>query len=355
MPTLLERAQAEGTPLVDGETVTFVWRGKRPPILIGDFNGWNGEEPATLVESEPGVWTHQMTVPRDAYLEYAYILDAKAADTDAGRSPDPFNQRTKWNGIKATNYYFYMPEARPTPLVRRRRGVAKGIITRHVVETDGLAASRKREVYLYRPASAETDGPLPLLVVLDGRDYLKQGKINVIVDNLLAQERIRPIAMALVQNGRQARTVEYGCSDLTVGFLLYKVLPLARQQLNLIDINQAPGAYAILGASMGGVMSLYTGCRVPQIFGNVLSQAGAFSLGADLVIYDLIRDGEKRPLKIWLNCGSYDFLRETNERMRDLLAEKGYDFSYHESSTAHNYYAWRDDLPAGLETIFGKM
>jgi hypothetical protein len=48
MPSLLERAQAEGTPLVDGEQVTFVWAGERPPILIGDFNGWNGENPAVL-------------------------------------------------------------------------------------------------------------------------------------------------------------------------------------------------------------------------------------------------------------------------------------------------------------------
>jgi enterochelin esterase-like enzyme len=351
MPSLLERAQAEGTPLVDEETVTFVWQGERPPILIGDFNGWNNEQPAVLTEAEPGVWTHQMNVPRDAYLEYAYILDPDIADTDAGRSPDPFNRRTKWNGIKATNYYFYMPEARPTPLVRRGRGVAKGILTRHVLATEEMAATSRREVYLYRPAA---DGPLPLLVVLDGVDYLKQAKITVMVDNLIAQGRIRPVAMALVQNGRQARMVEYGCSDLTVSFLCDKVLPLARQELDLIDMEQSPGVYGILGASMGGVMSLYTAYRVPHIFGKVLSQAGAFSLENDLVIYDLVRHGEKRPLKIWLNCGTYDFLYETNQRMRVLLGEKGYDFTYHQSNTAHNYYAWRDDLPAGLEYIFGR-
>jgi hypothetical protein len=40
MVELLSRARAEGHPLVDGETVTLVWRGANPPQLIGDFNDW---------------------------------------------------------------------------------------------------------------------------------------------------------------------------------------------------------------------------------------------------------------------------------------------------------------------------
>jgi enterochelin esterase-like enzyme len=230
--------------------------------------------------------------------------------------------------------------------------VAKGILTRHVVETEEMAATPRREVYLYRPVQAE--GPLPLLVVLDGVDYLKQGKINVMVDNLIAQGRMRPVAMALVENGRGARMVEYGCSDLTVAFLIDKVLPLARQALDLMDVEESPGAYGILGASMGGVMALYTGCRAPQVFGKVLSQAGAFSLGEEMVVYDLVRDGERRPIKVWLNCGTYDFLYGTNRQMRALLAEKGYEVAYQESHAGHNYFAWRDDLAAGLEYMFGK-
>lgn len=38
---ILQRLENESTPLIDGHTVTFVWEGEKPPLLRGDFNGWN--------------------------------------------------------------------------------------------------------------------------------------------------------------------------------------------------------------------------------------------------------------------------------------------------------------------------
>ncbi|MCI0397932.1 MAG: esterase family protein [Chloroflexi bacterium] len=350
MTTLLERAQREGTPLIDGETVTFVWAGVAPPCLLGDFNHWDPERAGPMVEAESGVWTHQETFPRAAYMEYAYILDPDTSETDAGRGRDPYNPRLKWNGLSATNHYFYMPDAQPTPLVRRRRGVPKGTLTHHRVQTGELTTGRRRDVYLYRPSAAD---PVPLLVVLDGPDYLRQGKIAAIVDNLIAQQRIRPIALALPQNGRQARFLEYACSDATVGFLVYCLLPLAYDELNLLDPAEVPGAYGILGASLGGVMAVYAGYRVPQLFGRVFSQAGAFSLaGNDLVIYDLVTSRPAPPLQVRLDVGTYDFLYQTNQRLCNLLIEKGVNVSYHEYPAGHNFFAWRDQLAAGLEFLF---
>jgi enterochelin esterase-like enzyme len=351
MNPLLQRAQQEGTPLIDGETVTFVWQGERPSYLLGDFNQWDPAKARAMIEVEPGLWSHQETIPRQAFIEYAYIIDQEKAETKEGRAPDPFNPRAKWNGITADNHYFYMPEAKPTPLVKRQRGVAAGTLSRHRVKTEGLAASPERQVVLYRPPVTEA---VPLLVVYDGRDYWKQAQLPTIVDNLIAQKRIRPIAMALVDNGRQARFLEYGCSDVTVSFLEYVVLPLAQTHLNLIDIQAQPGSYGILGASMGGLMALYTGWRKPLIFGKVLSQSGAFSIfGHDFVIFDLMQAALiPPPLKIWMDIGAYDFLLESNQRMTRALRRKGADVTYREYPGGHNYYAWRDDLAAGLEKLF---
>jgi enterochelin esterase-like enzyme len=350
MHPLRQRAQNEGTPLVDGENVTFVWAGEQPPLLLADFNHFDPRKAAPLSEAAPGVWHYTIKIPRDALVEYAYVTDLARADSDEGRAVDPFNPRRKWNGMSATNHYFYMPEAGPTPLVQRQRGVARGQLSRHRVDTDGLAATRRRELVLYRPA---VDGPVPLLVVYDGIDYLKQAEIPTLVDNLIAQKRIQPPAMALVQNGRYARTLEYGCSDMTIGFLLRRVLPLAQAELNLIDVERSPGSYAILGASMGGVMALYSGWRRPQIFGKVLSQSGAFGFDDhEFVIYDLVDHGRMPPLQIWMDVGIFDFLLSTNRRMHELLRHRQAQVTYNEYSGGHNYYAWRDDLAAGLEKLF---
>jgi enterochelin esterase family protein len=285
-----------------------------------------------------------MKFPRDAYIEYAFVRGDK-------RVSDALNPRTTPNGLGDINRFFYMPDAAPTPLVRRQRGVPRGEVTRHTVNGAWLTASKKRTVYLYQPHAPE---PCPLVVVLDGVDYLRRARLPNIVDNLIAQKRIRPIALALVESADQARGVEYACNDLTVAFLVEHVLPLADAHLNLIDVGRHSGAYGVLGASMGGLMAAFAGLRAPHVFGRILSQSGAFSIGeVDLVVTDLVRDGKVRPIKIWMDVGSFEWLLVTNRRMHALLVNKGYDVTYREYNGGHNYPAWRDDVWRGLEHLFG--
>ena len=73
----------------------------------------------------------------------------------------------------------------------------------------------------------------------------------------------------MVANGGPARTVEYTCSEATLAFLLQKVLPSARRELNLVDETREPGVHGVLGASLGGLIALYTGLRAPEVFGHV--------------------------------------------------------------------------------------
>jgi enterochelin esterase-like enzyme len=252
--------------------------------------------------------------------------------------------------VGSRNNFFYMPEAVPSPFSIRRADISAGILTRHRVETLILQEDGERDVYLYRPP---VKGPVPLLAVYDGVDYLRRGKLAVIVDNLIAEKRIRPIAMAFLQNGKRARSVEYACSDATLLWLENVVLPLARKQLNLLDIKKHPGAYGILGASFGGLMSMYTGLRMPDIFGNVLSQSAVFEMeGRDFAAVDLIRHGHAQDINIWMDAGKLEWLLKDNRRMQPILKEKGYKVVYREFTAGHNYTAWRDNIWRGLETMF---
>jgi enterochelin esterase family protein len=342
--TLLQRARRAGTPLIEGESATFVWRGSRPPGLIGDFNDFDEDRPVELGESAPGVWSATLTLPREAYVEYAFVRRGT-------RVPDPLNRRTSPDGFGNRNHYFYMPGARPAPLARRRPHVPAGRVTRHRVETDGYAAGDTREVHLYRPP---TGGPWPLVVVFDGSEYLRRARLPAIVDNLIAQNHIRPLALALVAGGGRNRLVEYGCNDATVAFVLDSVLPLARAKLDLMDPDAAPGSYGVVGASLGGVSALYLALRAPAIFGHVLSQSGAFSYhGHDHVIFDLVRYLPVAPLRVWLDAGVFENLRPGNERLRELLTARGYPVHYREFPGGHNFVAWRNDVGRGLEWLFG--
>jgi enterochelin esterase-like enzyme len=345
--SIVHYLKTEPTPIIENHTVTFVWKGRTAPILVGDFTGWDSENPILMEKSQPGIWTYQHNFLPDAYIEYGFLKGEESII-------DPFNPRQTPNGIGGFNNYFFMPEYKATEVAKKKRKIPHGTITSHNIPTENFIPGIERMVHLYHPPVTK---PVPLVVVWDGQDYLNQIHLNNIVDNLIYQGKIQPIALAFVDNaGQDLRTVEYACSEATIAFLMIKLMPLARKVLNLIDTKANPGAYGVLGASMGGLMAIYTGARIPQVFGKVISQSGAFSWGNfDMVVFDLLQKGDVLPLKVWMDVGIYDLagLLDSNQRMHNMLNQRGYPVTYREFHAGHNYPAWRDDIWRGLEALYG--
>ena len=348
----LLRAKESGSPVIDGNEVTFFWEGKTAPTLVGDFNYWDSSStplkrvsPRLQPASAKSIWYRTLSLPRDAYVEYAFHDPVSQKNF-----LDPFNRKSVNNGVGSRNNFFYMHETMPSPFAMRRADISGGALTSHVVDTGLLREDYERTIYLYTPPVKE---PVPLLIVYDGQDYLQRGKLAVIVDNLIAEKRIQPIAMAFLPNGGRWRSVEYACSDATLNWVEQIILPLAREQLNLLNINKHPGSYGVLGASAGELMSLYTGLRMPDIFGRVLSQSGVSALnGRNFATVDLVKHKHSRDIQIWMDVGQLEFLLEDNRRISALLNENGYHVTYREYSGGHNFTAWRDDIWRGLEVIF---
>ena len=364
---LLERVRAEGAPLMDGRLAldgapfdsdgaechaTFVWQGKKPPALTGDFTHWAGDPtnpqtaPIALEQVEPNVWATTLKFPRNAYVEYVYLKNGK-------RVNDPFNARKTPNGIGGINNYFYAPHARPTPFLKTARRVPRGRVTKHTLTQDALVIGSARAVHLYQPPTQE---PAALLVALDGQAYLRRAKLPTLLDNLFAQNKIPPLAVALLESSRlakgSARMSEYACNELTLIFLLKFVVPFAQAHLNLVDWKKQQGAYGILGASIGGLMALFTALRAPEIFGKALSQAGAFELwDYSPSPFTLLTQTKTKP-RVWLDVGQMDWLLESNRRMRRALRRNKFDVKYREYYAYHNWHAWRDALPSALTWAF---
>lgn len=345
MTSTSERARVEGTPLVEGDGVTFVWIGDDPPQIVGDWNRWGlHNEPLEFVEESDATWTAHLSLAADAYLEYRF-------ERDGTTIPDPLNRRRAKRGLGADNDSLLMPEGSETTLIRPPRS-GRGSIERHEITGSYMVSGGRRTVWLYDPAA---DEPVPLMVVLDGQDYLRHGRLPAIVDNLIAAGRTEPIAMAMVRSSASSRHVEYAANDATLGFLLNHVIPLATTHLNLIDAGPR-GWYAILGASMGGLMALYTGLRAPEVFGRVISQSGAFGtsiLHHPLVVDELVDHLINPTVNVWMDCGRYEWLLEANREMYARLRDRGVSVEYREFSGGHNWTAWRNDIAGGLESIFG--
>ncbi len=341
---LLALAQKKGNPIIEGDKVTWVWQGPKAPALMDDFHNWD-DEPQKMTRVGKDLWSFSISLPEDAYLEYAF-LDEQTGE----RLPDPLNPNRIENGVDDYNHFFYMPKGKPTGLTQTQKGNLRGNVARKEVPTRELAVGNKRAVFLYQPP---VDGPVPLVIVYDGPDYLHRGKLNLIVDNLIAKKRIRPFAMAMVQNGGQARTVEYSCAETTLGFLVDCVLPLAKENLCLLAPDKEP--YGVVGASMGGLMALYTGLRLPKLFPKVLSQSGAFGTPEyRYAIVDLIRYAPRPDIQVWMDAGCFEWLLEGNRKMYALLKKKEYWVKFREFPGGHNYTSWQNDIAHGLIKLFGE-
>lgn len=344
MHPLLEQANTRGTPLVFDDEVVFIWEGNHAPYLISDLTNWESD-PIQLVQIEENLWFHSCQILSNAYIEYAFI------DLESGeRLPDPYNSHLVQNGLGKSNHFFYMPSTSPDSNTNRDPTIQLGKLTHHKVATYPFAAGEDRKIFLYQPPVYY---PVPLIVIYDGNEFLKYGHLSTIINNMTAKKLINPVALALISNHPQARMLEYACNDVTIEFIIERILPLAFDQLNLLNPSEHPGSFGVMGASMGGLMALYTALRIPDLFGCVLALSGAYSIpGHEFIVYDMVRHFNLPAIKLWMGVGIYETLLETNREIHNLLIQQGLMHGYCEYAGGHNYTSWRNHSPIGFEYLF---
>lgn len=134
------------------------------------------------------------------------------------------------------------------------------------------------------------------------------------------------------------------------------------------------------GNSMGGYGALKCGLRAPQTFSQVISLSGALD-AADTAVNNTVpatrrywedvfgpaedvsgsendlfaaatalTDPALRP-RIYMWCGTEDFLYGQNTRMRDHLRALGYDLTYEESPGDHQWKYWDKKIADALDWL----
>src|SRR6185369_3702409 len=152
----LARAKAEGTPLIDNNTATFVWKGESAPSLHLEIDQF---KPRKMKKAGKNTWIHQVEIPADAYVEYFY--SPKKQDSSQ-LVKDPFNKRLFDTGMGHSNHYFGMSAYQATHLIERAADIPKGTISRHLIRNLWMLPEPTRTVWFYKPP---TDEAVPLLLV----------------------------------------------------------------------------------------------------------------------------------------------------------------------------------------------
>ncbi|WP_320774146.1 enterochelin esterase [Streptomyces sp. CRN 30] len=370
-----------GTPLVGPDprgdpghrAVTFLWRGTPAtravellPNKLGDPRAPEGN----LMENAPGtdVWHLTLRLRHDWRGTY----DVHPDEGDPGLVPgtpdywrrlrarprtDPFNPRVlprRWGGGPVA--YAELPGAPDASGWRPRPDVARGTLTEHRVPC--ALPGGDRRVWLYAPPGARrpADG-LPVLVLLDGEHWGPRLGLRHLLDNLIADGRIPPLAAVLPEAvDEPTRWAELSCRPEYVAHLADELLPWAAGHL---PVTADPARTVVAGQSLGGLTAAYAAVAAPHRFGNALVQSGSFwwpaGEHAEWLTGALAR-APRLPVRFRLSFGEQEWVAlPAARRLRDTLRTRGYDdSSYREFNGGHDYLCWRTELADGLVELLGR-
>jgi enterochelin esterase-like enzyme len=351
-------------PRIDERGATFQWLDAAPPpIVIGSWCNWDPGRGLTMRRARGDRWQARVDLPRDAYVEYGFVRDGRSI-------PDPLNGRRVDNGVGGRNHRFWMPGAERRAAALARRRVPRGTVEQGSINLGWLAAPPlERRLATYVPSLAVADTTmrreLPLLIVLDGLDYLRRGRLTRILDALIADGSMAPVAACFLDDAGPARPAEYAANDFTVTVLAELVVPAAIERLGLAPqgASGGTGKATILGSSLGGLMALHAGVRRPDLFGRVIAQStGAMLEGLTIngwlvppirsTLLALIEATPAPPIRLWLDVGDLEDLAEPNDRLAALLVRRGFDVAYRRFPGGHDQTSWAESLVDALPAIF---
>jgi len=326
--------------VVQDSVVYFLYRGQARRVAVaGDATAWSTNAcPMSRIEGTD-LWYRRQVFEPDARLDYKLVVD------DTLWLLDPRNPHTVRGGF-GPNSELRMPKYKPPGELSPLPGMPQGTLSDTVVYSPSLGEMRKVSVYL--PAGhAPAAGPYALALFHDGDDYLNLGSATRALDYLIACRQVPPLVAVFVPPKQRGREYAGDRKEALAGFIVEELLPWLGGRYGVCE---DPRLHATIGASNGGNISLWLGIRYPERFANI----GAQSSFVEPAVAAAFAQGEKRPLRIYLDIGTYDIplLIPLVQNLRRVLAEGGYQFCYREWHEGHSWGNWRAHLDEVLVWLF---
>ncbi|WP_051054252.1 alpha/beta hydrolase-fold protein [Frankia sp. QA3] len=382
--------ERSGAPFVDEVAddpdaldVTFVLRAgpASGPWTLADGVSPSASSAFTLTNvAGTDVWYVTLRLPRGTRVTYTFTTDVglgagrrsfDLASHFAARVVDPYNPRTisyPEQGIlspwgRTVSFLDLSPAARDggaDARVDRRDGqAAAGPVS--VREVASAALRRAVPVYVYAPPRSTIDASTPLVVLFDGWEAVAIGSIVSVFEELVSSGAVPPF-VAVMPDPREYRADDFNLSDAYVAFLTDELVGWARAELG---VAARPSATVVGGASLGGLTALYAALRHPDVFTGAISVIGAVGAHRNGERDWLIRhyaQSPRLPVSLYVAAGLLDddtfpgglpAMLSANRRLRDVLAERGYDLTYREFPGGHDWVWLPEEFGRGIASLLG--
>jgi enterochelin esterase-like enzyme len=348
----LSRFFAEHTfPIVEGESVTFVYRGHADMVQLRHWI--YALETSTELERIQGtdVFYRVLGVPSGSRVEYKFEVHrdghhewvADPLNPNLARDPFGANSVLQGDGYEVPPWTLPDPEARPGTL--------------RPFYFDSVALGQRREGFIYRPARFQPLRRYPVLFVHDGSDYLRYAGMKTVLDNLI--HRLEIPELICVFTDSPDRLTEYANDERHARYIteeLYRYLAQSE------PFDDRPSRRCLMGASFGAVAALSTASRYPGFWGRLVLQSGSFAFtdigptnhrgplfdGVVAFVNNFRREPTAVSERVYISCGVYESLIYENRSLAPLLRRTGMQVRFDEARDGHNWENWRDRLRGGL-------
>jgi len=353
-------AQTPPAPLVSPEvhadrSVTFRLRAPNNKEVSVSIEGV--PKPIAMQKDDQGVWSVTTDPMAPDYYGYSFVADGV-------NMFDPSNHAVKPNFLYRASEVHVPGAASASWEVA---AVPHGEIHHHFYKSGVVGDDRG--YYVYTPPGYDPRGKqaYPVLYLLhgfsdDASAWTAVGRANVILDNLIAQSKAKPMLVVmplgygapevLLPNSGvfRDRSLTDRNFDKFREALITEVIPRVEEEYS---VTKDRNSRAIAGLSMGGSESLLTGLNNLDKFGWI----GAFSTGGITEEFDkefpAVNPKSTENLHLlWIACGTDDRLIDINRKVRAWLATKNVKHVDIETPGYHTWMVWRRNLTEFSSLIF---
>ncbi len=234
----------------DGWTTLFLRRGSRAASLV--FESWS--EPVPLRQwGDTDCWYAEVRMPARLRVTYQFLVDDAAyADpcNPAGAGGDRSIAATP--DAPAQPHWPLVGAADVLPLPR----------TRLRWTSERLGGRRTVRVH-------PVGGGGPLVLLLDGDDWLYLHPATAAFDSAVASGEMPPVTLVFVP--AKDRGTEFGCRPALWGAVRDELLPLVAGS----GVPADPGRMVVAGQSLGGLSALYAALEFPDLVSRVACQSAS--------------------------------------------------------------------------------
>lgn len=223
-----------------------------------------------------------------------------------------------------------------------------------------------RRFFVYTPAGYDTHTTekYPVLYLLHGggedeRGWATQGKTDLIMDNLIAEGKAKPMLIIMLDGNMASAGFNAGTLKAFEAELMQAVIPFVEKNYR---VRKEPDSRALAGLSMGGIQTLYAGLYHTDMFTHL----GVFSSGW-LPFYQKIADDQYEFISknkaaidsqlrlLWIAMGGKEDIAYQNcQNMLKEFDTLKLKYTYSEYPGGHTWPVWRNNLYHFAQLLFNK-